>query len=135
MEAYSPIVIMKGVIHDPEFQIDFVFRSMLSISIGQAYLYLPEGKKTPEIVQMEMAILNNGDRNAPVYHDSIGKFYPIYWQDDLPEIPVACLNIFKSILEKGLRIMTVEDEFRQNYEMLFELYAKYYKQGDETIKK
>lgn len=127
METYTPIVIIKGVIHDPEFNVNFVFRSMLTIRIGQAYLYLREGEKTPEVVQMEMAVLNNGDRNAPVYHDSIGKFYPIYWEDDLPEIPVACLNIFKCMLEKQWTIISIDEEFRQNFQMLFELYAKYSK--------
>lgn len=119
------IVINKGIVQEKSFQQKFVFRQMLDMPIGLSYLYLQD--KTPEVVEMEMRVLNTGDRTAPVYFKSINKAFPIFWEDEMPEIPVACFNIFE-LIEKGeFELLEVDGEFWESHEELFNIYKKYAK--------
>ena len=125
LTVMEQIIIIQGIIHDPEFNADFVFRSMLNMPIGQAYLYFPEGSKPPEVVEREMAILNVGDQEAPVYHATINKAWPIFWKDGMPEIPIAHINIFDACMTKDWNIVSVEKVFRDNYDALQIIYSRH----------
>lgn len=116
-------VINKGIIQEISTKQKFVFRQMLDMPIGLSYLYLVE--KTIEVVEMEMRVLNNGDRNAPVFFKSINKAFPIFWEDDMPEIPVSCLNVYQLMIDGNFELISVDEEFRDTHFDLFSIYEKY----------
>lgn len=118
-------VINKGIIQEKTTGIRFVFRQMLDMPIGLSYLYMLD--KTPEIVQMEMRILNNGDRTAPVYFKTINKAFPIFWEDDMPEIPVSCLNVYSLLEGDDWGLLDIDEEFRDTHIDLLSIYQKYSK--------
>lgn len=119
------IVINKGVVDAPDLGRQFVFRSFLNMPLGGAFLYPKD--KTPRHVELEMKVLNSEDRSAPVHYSSINQTWPIFWEDDLPEIPVGLFNIYEEIILERMEILEIEPKYKFAHWRMFSTFKQFYK--------
>lgn len=114
------IVINQGIIRYKQFEQDFIFRCFLNFPMYMCHLYPAE--KTIELAEMEMAVLNNGDREAPIMLKGMTHPMRIYWQDDMPEVPVGEFNLIRMLQEEKWELKEIEDGFVDNHLRLTALY-------------
>lgn len=120
-------VINQGTIFFPELNQKLIFRSMLNHPIGFGFIFLVE--KTPELVELEMKMMSVNDRNAPVFWPGTGQPWPIFWEDDMPEIPMGYLNVYEMALEGKVEILEIEPQYNDNHLDLFHFFQSVYKKG------